>query len=56
MHVTIIATGKHWFLDAPAGWIALGLAVLIEAGRRRWRGAVVRERTSRSGAVLGGGD
>ena len=33
MHVTIIATGKHWVVDAPAGWVALGLAMLIEAGR-----------------------
>ena len=33
MHVTIIATAKHWILDAPAGWIALGLAVALETWR-----------------------
>jgi PAP2 superfamily len=37
MHVAIIVTGKHWILDAPAGWIALGVAILLEAGRRRGR-------------------
>jgi PAP2 superfamily len=54
MHVTIIVTGKHWVVDAPAGWIALGLAVLIETGRRRWR-VVAGERTSGAGAVVGVG-
>jgi hypothetical protein len=39
MHVTIIATGKHWILDAPAGWIALGIAILLEAWRPRGRTA-----------------
>jgi hypothetical protein len=37
MHVAIIATGKHWVVDAPAGWIALGLAMALEPGRQRWR-------------------
>lgn len=37
MHMTIVATAKHWVLDAPGGWAALALAVLIESGRRRLR-------------------
>jgi hypothetical protein len=34
MHVTIVAAAKHWILDAPAGWIALCLAVLLETWRQ----------------------
>jgi PAP2 superfamily len=56
MHVTIIATGKHWVVDAPAGWIALGLAILIEAGRQRWRRAEGPESPSGSGTVVTVGD
>jgi hypothetical protein len=33
MHVTIVAAAKHWILDAPAGWLALGLAFALESWR-----------------------
>jgi hypothetical protein len=33
MDVTIIVTAKHWILDVPAGWIALGLAIVVETWR-----------------------
>jgi hypothetical protein len=33
MDVTIIVTAKHWILDVPAGWIALGLAITLETWR-----------------------
>lgn len=39
-HVVIVATAKHWIIDAPGAWVTVALAVALEAGRRRWWGRV----------------
>lgn len=37
MVVSVVATGNHWIIDAPAGWLTLGGAVLVEWLRLRAR-------------------